>query len=284
LAALLDGGRPGLEGETDVKVEDYAEEIVASGFPGFRGLDGLALRTQLDGYLRRVVDRDFPELGHVVRNPGGLRRWMVAYAAASSTTTTFEKIRDAATGGENEKPSRVAAGPYRNVLERLWILDPVPAWMPTRSRLSRLGGAPKHQLTDPALVAALLGVDASALLDDQAPAVVPRDGPLLGALFESLATLSVRVYAQNHEAEVGHLRTHSGRHEVDLIVEARDGRVIAIEVKLKQTIQDGDIKHLRWLQGALGEDVTDALVITTGPAAYRRADGIGVVPLGLLGP
>lgn len=284
LAALLQGGRPRLGGETELRVQDYAGEIVASGFPGFRGLGGMALRAQLDGYLRRVVDRDFPELGHVLRNPAGLRRWMVAYAAASSTTTSFEKIRDAATGGENEKPSRVAAGPYRNLLERLWILDPVPAWMPTRSRLSRLGGAPKHQLADPALVTALLGIDGSALLDDRAPAVVPRDGTLLGALFESLATLSVRVYSQNREAEVGHLRTHSGRHEVDLIVEARDGRVVAIEVKLKQTIRDDDVKHLRWLQGALGDELIDALVISTGPTAYRRADGIGVVPLALLGP
>ena len=58
---------------------------------------------------------------------------------------------------------------------------------------------------------------------------MPRDGTLLGALFESLVTLSVRVYAQPVGARVGHLRTHRGEHEIDLIVEREDGRALAIE-------------------------------------------------------
>lgn len=284
LKAMLRGDRAALDGETALTVADYAEEIATSGFPGIRRLGEKARRIQLDGYLERIVDRDFPELGHELRNPAGLRRWMAAYAAASSTTTTFEKIRDAATAGQSEKPSRVAAGPYRNILERLWILDPLPAWVPSRNRLSRLGASPKHQMADPALVTSLLKVDRSSLLEDRVPAIVPRDGTLLGALFESLATLSVRVYAEAAEASVGHLRTHSGKHEVDLIVEARDGRVLAIEVKLKQVIRDDDVRHLRWLKEAVGDQLIDALVISTGTGAYRRSDGIAVVPLALLGP
>jgi len=76
------------------------------------------------------------------------------------------------------------------------VLDEVPAWIPSNNRLNELGQAPKHQLSDPALAAQLLGVQASTLLAGQSsgPAVV-RDGTLIGALFESLATLSVRVYA-----------------------------------------------------------------------------------------
>lgn len=71
---------------------------------------------------------------------------------------------------------------------------------------------------------------------------VPREGTLLGALFESLVTLSVRVYAQRAEAAVAHLRTAAGEHEVDLTVPRADGRVIAIEVKLARTIGDGDVR------------------------------------------
>jgi predicted AAA+ superfamily ATPase len=111
-----------------------------------------------------------------------------------------------------------------------------------------------------------------------------RDGTMLGALFESLLTLSVRIYAQHAEARVSHLRTYSGEPEVDLIVERRDGRMVAIEVKLKRTVQDGDLKHLRWLQGKIGDELLDSVVITTGESAYRRADGIAVVPAALLGP
>jgi uncharacterized protein len=106
----------------------------------------------------------------------------------------------------------------------------------------------------------------------------------VGALFESLATLSVRVYAAACEARVMHLRTARGRQEVDLIVERADGCIAALEVKLTRTVTDGDVKHLCWLREKLGDQVLDAVVLTTGPQAYRREDGIAVVPLALLGP
>jgi hypothetical protein len=285
LAELLTGCREPLTGETRVRLSDYAEEILASGFPGLRALDGRALRAQLDGYIARITERDFPDQGHAVRNPAALRRWMTAYAAASSTTASFEKIRDAATGGHGEKPSRPAVGPYRDILERLWILDPIPAWAPTRSHLRRLASPPKHQLVDPALAARLLGVGIGALLDgEETTPAIPRDGTFLGALFESLVTLDVRVYAQAAEARVGHLRSFAGEHEIDLIVERDDARVVAIEVKLAATVDDDAVRHLRWLQDRLGTDLLDAIVITTGSHAYRRPDGIGVVPAALLGP
>jgi predicted AAA+ superfamily ATPase len=285
LAQLLEGSRPQVAGRTTMRLEDYTNEILISGFPGLRRLSGRALRAQLDGYLARVVDRDFPELGHQVRNPGALRRWMTAYAAASSTTTQFEKIRDAATSGEGEKPSRPSTLPYRDVLERLWVVDPVPAWLPTRNQLSRLTGAPKHQLADPGLAARLLGATAGALLEgDELGPPIPRDGTLLGALFESLVTLSVRVYAQAAEATVGHLRAFGGEHEIDLIVQRPDGRVVGIEIKLARTVGERDVRHLHWLAGELGDDLLDMIIITTGEDAYRRSDGVAVVPAALLGP
>jgi uncharacterized protein len=210
---------------------------------------------------------------------------MAAYAAATATTASFETIRDAATSGEGDKPATSTTIPYRTTLERLWIVDDVPAWVPTRSHIRRLGAAPCHHLADPALAARLLGVDVDALLDGaSAGPPVPRDGTLLGALFESLLTLSVRVYAQDAEARVGHLRTHAGEHEVDIILDRGDGRVVAIEVKLVQTVGDDDVRHLHWLAGELGADLLDAAVITTGTDAYRRSDGIAVIPAALLGP
>ncbi len=285
LAKLLQGGRARLAGGCSAGLADYVSEIVSSGFPGLRSLSGRALRAQLDGYLLRIVDRDFEELGHNLRDPAALRRWMAAYAAASSTATSFEKIRDAATAGHGEKPAKTTTLPYRDVLERLWILDPVEAWLPTRNRISRLSSPPKHQLADPALAARLLGVDADALLEGRdAGPPVPRDGTLLGALFESLVTLSVRTYAQAAEAAVKHLRTAGGQREIDLIVERADGRVIALEVKLARDVQDHDTAHLRWLASRIGDDLLDAVIVTTGAEAYRRKDGIAVVPAALLGP
>lgn len=87
-----------------------------------------------------------------------------------------------------------------------------------------------------------------ALLEGaQGSVAIPRDGTLLGHLFESLVTLSVRVYAQR---EVTH----------------------------------ADVRHLLWLKGKAGAELFDAIVVTSGPVAYRRKDGIGVVPAALLGP
>jgi uncharacterized protein len=284
LRELLQGGRAPITGRTDVNLERYVHEILASGFPGLRGLSDRLARAQLDGYIERIIDRDFDELGRQVRRPGTLRRWMQAYAAATATTASYEKIRDAATSGHGEKPTRATTQPYRDVLERLWILDPVPAWLPTRSRLARLSAPPKHHLADPALAARLLGVDAATLLHAR-PAGPPitREGTLLGGLFESLVTLSVRVYAQAAEARTAHLRTWSGDREIDLIVE-RGGRIMAIEVKLGQAPDERDVRHLLWLRKELGDELADAIVITTGQAAYRRPDGIAVVPAALLGP
>lgn len=242
------------------------------------------VRRQLDGYLDHIVEREFDELGRTVRRPVALKRWMVAYAAATATTASFEKIRDAATGGEVEKPSRPTVLTYRDLLERLWILDPLHPWLPTRNALRRLSTPFKHHLADPALAARLLGVDAGSLLKGRpAEPRLPRDGTLLGSLFESLATLCVRVYAQAIGARIGHLRTQRGERKVDLIVE-RDQSVLAIEVKLGQVADDRDVRHLLWLKEQLGDELADAVVLTTGRFAYRRRDGIAVVPLALLGP
>jgi uncharacterized protein len=285
LRDLLAGRRPDVTGRTGVGLGEYVDEIVRSGLPGLRTYRGRALRAQLDGYLNRIIDTDFEEQGLSVRRPETLRRWIAAYAAATATTASFETIRDAATGGQQDKPSRSATQPWRDVLERLWILDPVPAWLPTQNYLNRLAQVPKHHLADPALAAAILGIDADALLKGvEAGPRIPRSGLLLGRLFESLVTLSLRVYAQAAEAQLRHLRMHAGSQEVDLIIERGDRRVIAIEVKLGRAVDEDDVRHLHWLRERIGADLLDAVVINTGPEAYRRKDGIAVVPAAIFGP
>jgi len=186
LRELLAGRLPALQGSTGIALDRYAEEICRSGFPGLRTLPDRARRAQLDGYLDRVIDRDLEEeVGQPVRTAGALRRWLTAYGAATATTVAYDAIRDAATPGERDKPAKATALAYPDALERLWILDPLPAW---------------------------------------------------------LLTLSAH------------------------------------------TIRDDDVRHLRWLRDQLGDDVLDVIVVTTGSDAYRRPDGIGVVPAALLGP
>jgi predicted AAA+ superfamily ATPase len=285
LAELLAGSHPDISGTTPATLDDYVTEILAGGFPGMRGLSDRQLRAGLDGYLERVIDRDFAEQGMTLRRPETLRAWMRAYAAATSTTASFETIRDAATPGVGNQPALSTTLPWRDILTRLWILDPVPAWLPSNNKLKELATSDKHHLVDPALAARLLQVTSRKLLGgDQTEPPIPRDGTFLGALFESLIALNLRVYAQAADADVRHLRTHRGEREVDFIVIGPDGGIVAIEVKLSATVDTDDTKHLTWLKDRIGDQLLDAVLVTTGTEAYRRDDGIAVVPAALLGP
>ena len=83
---------------------------------------------------------------------------------------------------------------------------------------------------------------------------------------------------------MGHLRTRNGDHEVDLVLVRDDGKVVAVEVKLAAAVEDRDAVHLHWLAQRLGADLLAAVIATPAPNPSRRSDGIGVVPLALLGP
>lgn len=286
LKALLAGHHPQLDARTELTVEDYAEEIVAGGFPAWRVAQGRAHQMLVDGYVHRLVEHDLPLAGHRVRNPATLRRWLTAYAASTSTAASYEAIRDAATSGENDKPAKSTTLAYRDTLEAMWVLEPLPAWLPVGSHLSRLKRSPKHHLADTVLAARLLNATADSLVAGHPTGPVgaqPGSRTLLGALFESLVTHDLRVYAQAADARVSHMRTWSDQKEVDVIVEGREG-LLAVEVKLGSEVTRRDTRHLRWLGDRLGPGLVDAMVVTTGRRAYRDPDGVAVVPAGLLGP
>ena len=247
-------------------------------------------------YVRRIVDDELDELlpqlpAVLLDGPKGVGR----------TETDLQRAESVWRLDDASQLAIIAADPAIVATERPPVLVdewqrhpavwdvvkravPLPAWLPGLNHLKRLTKAPKHHLADPGLAVSLLGLDAKALLTGSAGEVtLPRDGVLLGGLFESLAAMSVRVFAQHGEAKVSHLRTYGGEREVDLIVDTGRGDVIAIEVKLSTTIDDADVRHLNWLEGQIGDRLLDKVVLTTGPRAYRRRDGVAVVPLALLG-
>jgi predicted AAA+ superfamily ATPase len=284
LRALLNGGSHEIGGTSDLDVPAYADEILRSGFPGIRDLPARARQLQLDSYVARIVERELPENGVSVRRPGALRAWLAAYAAATATNAAYSTILDAATPGEGDKPARQTATAYREHLQRIFVLDPLQAWIPTLAPLKRLTYTPKHHLVDPAIAARLVGIDKTGLLRGQGNRISAATGTWLGALFESLVTQSVRVYADAANAGVGHLRTKNGDHEIDLIVEGENRSCIAIEAKLANTVDDHDVTHLNWLHRQIGDRLVDRIVVYTGRFAYRRSDGVAAVPLALLGP
>ena len=181
-------------------------------------------------------------------------------------------------GEQREKADTGAA--YLDALERLLLVEPQPAWSPRLRSRATLRQAPVRHFVDPSLAAAALRATPERLLGDLR---------FLGFLFESLVVRDLRIYAQPVEAEVFHYREKDGL-EADAVVDAGDGRWAAFEVELGERWVDEAAANLLRLQARMrgnrdgyGEPSALAVVIPGG-AAYRRPDGVSVVPAVTLGP
>ena len=284
LGELLTGELDVVTGTTEVGLNQYLHEILISGFPGIRSQPEIGIPFLVSSYIDRIIDHDIEKMGVTVRRPVALRHWLDSYAAATGTTASYAAILAAATPGDSVKPNKATATSYRNLLERLFILDPLPAWLPTAAHLKRLGQSPKHHLVDPSLATHLSGLSGADLIQGVGPKFYEREGPFLGSLFESLAAQTVRILAQGHRANTLHFRVQGGEREVDLIVERPDKKVVAIEVKLSDSVRPSDVASLNWLEENANALVLDKVLLNTGRRAYRRPDGVAVIPLALLGP
>jgi len=286
ISALLEGRNyDGIYEHSSIGLEDYAQEVFSSGFPGIRSHSDRGIKALIKGYLDAVVERDFEELGVVVRKPNVLRAWLAAYAAATATTTSYAKILRASTPGEDKLPSKDTTLFYRDTLDRLYLTERVDPWLPTANPISALGRSQKHFLVDPALALSLLKIPKQQLLTgtQELKTGKCRDNSVFGRLFENLVAASLKVYAKNADAELYHFRTSDSRHEVDFIIERGDD-ILGIEVKLEPQISAGDTKELNWLESQLNKTQRyTKVIINTGPRAYMRSDSVLVVPLAILG-
>ena len=276
-----------ISGRTDVGSKTYIHEICASGLPGFRHYSSQNRKIAIESFFSNLLSHDFRQQGIRLRQPETLLRWLRAYAAAVSTDAGYSEILDASTAGQGSKPAAKTTIAYREALENLWLLDELMPWSESERFFSGLKYSPKHYLADPAFAAYLLGLDEKVLIGgngwpEGAERFDKKYGSIIGRLFESLIFLSLRVYAEVNNSKLFFVKTHKGDREIDFIIQ-KDSKVIAVEVKFSPTAASYDGKHLRWFMEKLGDECCDAIIITTGAAAYRRDDGIAVVPAALLG-
>jgi predicted AAA+ superfamily ATPase len=176
-------------------------------------------------------------------------------------------------------PSEVTLHDYLRTLRRLFLIEDQESWKPRlRSRI-RLAATPKRHLADPSLAVAALGATPQRLLGPEIE--------LAGFLFESQVVHGLRVYAQLHRGAVRFCRDNKGL-EVDAIVEAADGRWIAVEVKLGHNRVDEGARNLLALSGKLSAETNKArgalVVIVAGSPTYTRPDGVVVTSIASLGP
>lgn len=280
LAALLAGDR--VRGRGMLTVPQYVEALVRGGWPELVGASPRRAQRFVQGYLDAVVERDVPLLEGSRRDPVRLRRFLTSYAQHSSQTVSLSGLVSRAVGDDAPRTGRSdtltwhTADAYADAASRLMVVEDVPAWSPRLRSRTRLGALPKRVFTDPSLAAGLLGAGPSRLLAELTT---------LGALFESLVTRDLRVYAQSLDASVYHYRERSGDLEVDLILETRDGGWLGVEVKLGSHQIDAAAAALRRVaERRVERPPAGLVVITAGEYAYTREDGVSVVPLAALRP
>ncbi|MCL2024793.1 MAG: DUF4143 domain-containing protein [Coriobacteriia bacterium] len=268
---------------TSISYPEYVQEIMRSGFPEIYGAPKGTRELLLDSYIENITSRNFANQGVQIRQPATLKRWMRSYAAAVGTTASYTKILDAATPGEDNKPSKPTTISYREALHSLWLIDDLSPWDEGEDFFGRLKQSPKHFLADPALESRLLGLEAEDLITGTAQTQYDLDyGSIAGRLFESLCAMSVRTYATRLDARTGFLRTATGSREIDLIVQ-KNRNIAAIETKIGATVSDEDVRHLNWFEKKVGSRVKSKIILTTGEKVYRRQDGVLVIPAALFG-
>ena len=197
----------------------------------------------------------------------------VEQAATSKTI-----IRDMTADNEGNMLSPITVDQYLDDLRKLFILEDIPTWSPHLRSSSRINKKPKYHFVDPSLPAALLAVSYEKLISDL---------ETFGFLFEALCMRDLLIYAEAMGAKVFYYRDREG-FEADAIIQCRDGRWAAFEIKLGHNQADKAAENLLTITDKLvakgaEEPVFRAVIEGLGDFAYVREDGVYVVPIRVLG-
>ena len=258
-------------------IQDLSALIARGGWPAQQDRPLKAASRAARDYLEQVRQVDISRVGNRSRDPvrvGALLRSLGRHCGTEAKLSTL--ATDA--GGANGPLDDRTVTDYLQALERLMVLDDQPAWAPHLRSRARLRKAPKRHFVDPSLALAANGAAAERLLEDF---------EWFGQLFESLVIRDLRVLSQPLEAEVLHYRDDYGI-EVDAIVQLRDGRWGAIEIKLGEGQVDAAAANLKrfaeQIDSQRSGSPTFLAVICGKGYGYRRSDGVVVIPVGALGP
>ncbi len=226
-------------------------------------------------YTELIVEEDINSVDGVERNPLRVRQVLRSLARNISTLTTATTILGDVRANDITISDHTLES-YLNALRRIFVVEDVPAWSPSLRSRTTIRTSHKRQLVDPSIATAIMRIDASRLL---------RDLETFGFLFESLCTRDLRIYTQVNDGEIFHYRDKNDL-EVDLIISLHDGRWAPVEVKLGEHQIEEAAANLIKLKNKvdtsrIGEP-SFMMVLTGGQYAYRRPDGICVVPLGCL--
>jgi len=276
LMDLFDGARD-IESMLDLSIEQIAFCICRGGFPASVGkADKTALRMPVD-YVEAIINQDISRVDGVEKNPNKVRLLLRSLARNITTMASFQTILSDVEATEESISDKTVAT-YYNALRRIFVVEPLPAWMPKLRSKTAIRTSPKHHFVDPAIATSVMRINPDALM---------HDFEYFGFLFEALCTRDIRIYAQKNDGDVFHYRDKSGL-EADLIVQLHDGRWGAIEVKTGAKEIDAAAANLLKLKDKIDfgkmREPSFLMVLTGGQFACQRKDGVYVVPIGCLKP
>ena len=276
LSALLEGEAQSGSGK-QLDFMAVVKRIVIGGWPELVDAHEDAARDWLAGYLAQIAEVDVQNLG-TRRDPGNIRRLLASLGrAVGQAARSTELATDV--GGEDGPIARDTLTNYLSALDRLHLIDNSEAWRPHMRSRARLRRTPVRYLVDPSLGLAALNIGSTELLADL---------NALGLHFEALVMRDLRIYAQPLRGTVDSWRDSNG-HEVDAIISIRDNKWGAFEIKLgHDAVEEAAESLLRFTTkvdtSRHGQPAFLGVIISNGSYAYRREDGVHVIPIGCLGP
>ena len=281
LAGLFDGVFEPTR--TDTSIDDVAKWCCRGGWPSNIDLeDELALQTAGE-YINSVLDVTISKLD---RNPQTMRALMKALAMNVAQAPAYSTLaKDMSYGDDDRAPAPATVKEYVEELKDLYLVTDLEGWAPPLRSKARVRTKPKRYFVDPSLPAALIGASPRTML---------KDTQTLGNLFETLCLRDLFVYLSAIPGAANRLmyyRDEKGL-EVDVVLELTDGRWGAIEVKLSDLKADDKaaaklLEFKRRVCGNPNTHVPDpaflAILVGRGSIAYRRNDGVLIIPIATLG-
>lgn len=274
----LFNGENEIIGACDKQLQDIAWLICRGGWPrAVSQSKNIALGRAFD-YFDTVVNIDVRQADYIERNPERVKLLMRSYARNQGTQTSLNAICADMKSNDNDSLDDRTVYSYLQALKSIFVVEDCKAWNPNLRSKAAVRTSDTRYFTDPSIAVAALGIGPNDLMNDL---------NTFGLLFETLCMRDLRVYAQPINGDIYHYRDKDGL-ECDAVVHLRDGSYGLVEIKLggENLIEDG-AKSLRKLASKIDTEKMKApsfmMVLTAvGKYAFKRNDGVWIVPIGCL--
>ena len=278
LSKLFSNPRMSIGCEAKSDLQRIAFLICRGGWPVVSELpEDVALNPAKD-YYDAVVNVDIRQVDGVDRSVERAKRLMRSYARFQGTQTSIRQIVEDMNGGDPNVVEDKTVRNYLDALRSMFVVEDMPAWNPNLRSKTAIRSSDTRYYVDPSIAAAALGIGPNDLINDL---------KTFGFLFETLCIRDLRVFADALSGEVYHYRDKDGQ-ECDAVIHLRNGKYGLVEIKLggDRLIEEG-AKSLKAMAEKIDTDKMNApaflMILTgTGDFAYRRPDGVCVVPIGCL--